>query len=243
MSKKQTLLFKFFLVLFLIPFFGQGQGIQERLLSADSLFKQKKYTESFELYEKILNENKATPQMLLKMAFIKEGLGDYSEALVYLNKYYLHTSDRQARIKMRDIAKENELIGYDSSDTKFIVGLINRHFTIFVGSLLIVSALLLGIMIFRKLKKKGNPIPYAVGAFAILILLAIVLNLQLSKEQVIITDNHAYLMSGPSSGSDLIDVVKKGHRVDLLGEDGVWVKIDWQGQDAFVRKNKVEKAG
>ncbi|MGB3465691.1 MAG: hypothetical protein WBA74_10490, partial [Cyclobacteriaceae bacterium] len=54
----------------------------DRLTTADSLFQAKKYTESFELYEQIIVEDMAySPAMLLKMAFIKEGLGDYSNAL------------------------------------------------------------------------------------------------------------------------------------------------------------------
>ncbi len=243
MIKKQTLFSNFLFFLFLAPLLSSGQPINQRLTNADSLFKLKKYTESLEIYEQILSEeDKATPQMLLKMAFIKEGLGDYSQALVYLNKYYLHTSDQQARTKMQDIAEENELEGYDSSDTRFVVGLINRHFAPVIGGLLLIAGLLLGNVVYRKVKKKGNATPYAFGSIVILVCLAALLNLQLNKEQVIIIDNHAYIMSGPSSGADLIDVVKKGHRVELLDEQDPWVKIDWKGKEAYIRKNKVRKA-
>jgi len=59
---------------------------------ADSLFNQQKYTQSFEIYNRILKtDNLTSPAMLLKMAYIKEGLGDYSNALYYLNLYYLQT--------------------------------------------------------------------------------------------------------------------------------------------------------
>ena len=244
MSKKQTLLFNLLILFLLISFLGFSQTEKEHLLRADSLFQNKKYTESFEIYEQIFNnENKATPQMLLKMAFIKEGLGDHSQALVYLNKYYLNTSDRMARSKMQEIADENDLIGYDRSDTTFFIGLINRHFAVFVGALLVLAGLLMAIVIFRKVKKQGNVLPYAIGSIITLISLAAILNLELAKKQVIISDNHAYIMSGPSSGSDLIDVVKKGHRVDLIDENDIWIKIDWQGQEAYIRKSKVLRAG
>jgi uncharacterized protein YgiM (DUF1202 family) len=49
----------------------------------------------------------------------------------------------------------------------------------------------------------------------------------------------AYLMKGPSPGADLIDVVTKGHRVDILGQDDIWVKISWNNQTAYIKSNNL----
>ena len=77
----------------------QAQGPVETLAIADSLFEARKYTESFKIYQEIHGQNQGSPSMLLKMAFIKEGLDDYPAALYYLNQYYLFTSnERQHRI-------------------------------------------------------------------------------------------------------------------------------------------------
>jgi uncharacterized protein YgiM (DUF1202 family) len=136
------------------------------LVKADSLFEQKKYTESFDLYEQILDEEQlASPKMLLKMAFIKEGLGDYSRALYFLNVYYQK------------------------------VILIN------------------------------------------------VLNYSNVNSQAIIIESNSYLMSGPSSGADFVEIVDKGHRVKTFDEHGPWLEILWNDKVVYIKKNRVKKLG
>ena len=57
--------------------------------------------------------------MLLKIAYIKEGLGDITSAQYYLNEYYLATSNEQALQKMEDLAEANDLKGYQHNDITF----------------------------------------------------------------------------------------------------------------------------
>lgn len=225
-----------------MPFYQAfSQDVSSEIFHADSLFEQKKYTESYEIYVKIVEEGKkATPQMLMKMAFIKEGLGDHSLALYYLNEYYLKTADRNAREKMESLASEYELRGYTKSDTVFFTWLINKYFYEFTGIILVISILLLSLISYRKIKKKGTTVPYAISMIVVLVLFFALLNFQLDTDQGIIIDNHAYLMSGPSSGADLIDVVQKGHRVKLLDDNGIWLKVKWNDQEVYIRKSKIK---
>ena len=51
------------------------------LNTADSLFSQQKYTEALNLYEEIYTSGRASSAMLLKMAFIQDGLNNYADAL------------------------------------------------------------------------------------------------------------------------------------------------------------------
>jgi hypothetical protein len=46
-------------------------------------------------------------------------------------------------------------------------------------------------------------------------------------------------MDGPSSGAKLITIANMGHRVRVLGRDDVWVKIEWQGNTAYVKENNI----
>src|SRR5690606_13561587 len=63
--------------LFIIQSFS-SQADTGRLLNADSLFQSKNYQEALLVYESILNEDQTySAAMLLKMAFISEGMGDY----------------------------------------------------------------------------------------------------------------------------------------------------------------------
>ncbi|MEP2027035.1 MAG: SH3 domain-containing protein [Reichenbachiella sp.] len=246
MSKKQNNIFNFITILLVgfmaTSFSSFGGDMKQQLAEADSLFKLQKYTESFELYEQLLNDkNEASPQMLMKMAYIKEGLGDYSQALLYLNKYYLQTSDKRAQNKMEELATENDLNGYALSDTTFIKGLVNKYYVEFNILLFSVILFLFGIVLYRKFKSGSNATPYAISAVVILLLFLWVTNFELSEPRGIIIENHAYLMTGPSAGADLVEVVKKGHRLKIIEEDGIWIKVDWNGQEAYVRSKMIKR--
>ncbi len=61
-----------------------------------------------------------SPAVLMKMAFIQESLGDYSEALYYLNEYFLLTSDEGAVQKMQQLSEQHSLRGYAYTDYHLI---------------------------------------------------------------------------------------------------------------------------
>src|SRR5689334_22771820 len=64
--------------------------------AADSLFRARQYSQSFELYKAILEQHYYSPAILLKMAYIQEGLGHLGRSMYYLNLYYQATDDKQA---------------------------------------------------------------------------------------------------------------------------------------------------
>ncbi|MEO9803153.1 MAG: SH3 domain-containing protein [Reichenbachiella sp.] len=246
MSKKQNNIFKIITILLVVQmtssFLPLMAKTNDGLLKADSLFKLQKYTESFEIYEKILEErNEASPQMLMKMAYIKEGLGDYSQALIYLNKYYQQTSDKRAQNKMQELAEEHSLNGFSLSDAVFFKGLINKYYVEFNALLFLIALFLAGIAVYRKLKSGSNAMPYASSAVVVLLVFFWVINFELKEPLGIITENHAYLMTGPSAGADLIEVVTKGHRLKILDDEGIWIKVNWNGREAYIRSSMIKR--
>jgi len=85
-----------------------SQPESDVLNKADSLFTAHKFTQSFELFDSIYRHKKASPAMLLKMAYIKEGLGDFTLAQYYLNEYYLATNNDLALTKMEKLSKKKK---------------------------------------------------------------------------------------------------------------------------------------
>lgn len=241
-QKKHAILFALILISLTISSHNtMCQEITKKLFQADSLFQEKKYTESFEIYTEILeSDEKTSAQMLLKMAFIKEGLGDHSQALVFLNKYYDLTSDERARDKMQELAETNELSGYSNEDSDFIVGFINQNAVIIYTLVFSVVALLLFIVVYRKLTQKSDPIRYAIILILLLVSFWFVINFNLASTKGVIIDNHAYLMTAPSSGADLVDVIKKGHRVEILDQNEIWTKVSWLEQEVYIKNEKIK---
>ena len=213
---------------------------RQQLETADSLFANNKFTESFQLYDSIFRSGEASEAMLLRMAFIKEGLQDYTQALVYLNHYYKITGDRRAMNKIRETAVSHNLVGYEYSDREFIVHNILLFRNEFIFGCV---ALLMGLSywLFRRLRRKDSlvlPLTLQVLVSGLLFLLG---NNFYRETKAIISTDKTFLRSAPSAAAEPIEVVEKGHRITILNEQDAWIKIEWEGQEAFLRKGRIEK--
>jgi hypothetical protein len=219
---------------------AQAQDNARDIEVADSLFNERKYTQSFEIYDRILkSENLTSPAMLLKMAYIKEGLGDYSNALYYLNLYYLQTHNKRALRKMEDVAKKYNLEGYNYTDVEFFMNVFYRYYSAIVYGLSGLVLLLIGYMVYKKLRMKINPGFSLFYLFIVVGLLFYVVNFGKRYQKGIIISPDTYLMDGPSSGAKLIAIADMGHRVHVLGKDDVWVKVEWEGSIAYIKENNI----
>ncbi|MEO1654761.1 MAG: SH3 domain-containing protein, partial [Bacteroidota bacterium] len=55
----------------------------------------------------------------------------------------------------------------------------------------------------------------------------------------IIKLDRSYLMSAPSSGAQVVDIIQKGHRVNILGKQDIWYRIEWKGQELYIRASQM----
>lgn len=177
--------------------------------------------------------------MLLKMAYIKEGLGNYSEALYYLNLFYLKTLDKSVLKKMEELAEKYRLQGYDYSDTEFFLTLYYKYYNLI--ALAVVSlALLTGAMVYyQKFRLKQRP--YFAGILLVLICAALFYLVNFGKEYNlgIVAREGTHLMSGPSAGAEPVEIIDPGHRVRILGHNDVWTRIQWNDQEVFVKRKNL----
>ncbi len=238
MNKKSKL---FFLVLLSTSFQTFSQPENNLLNKADSLFTAQKFTQSFELFDSIYRHKKASPAMLLKMAYIKEGLGDYTLAQYYLNEYYLATNNDLALTKMEKLAKEKTLTGFETNDLNFIRSLYYKHFQWLVIGVFS-TALTLFVFFIIQLKK-FNKIPPVTSFFMLAILIGLFLLINFGKDynEALIIKNNTFVMAGPSAGADVLDVILKGNKVEINREQDVWLQIEWQGETGYVKNNNVKR--
>jgi hypothetical protein len=214
--------------------------LQESLMIADSLFQEKSYTQAFEVYDEILRRGgQSSPAMLLKMAYIKEGLADYSQALYFLNLYYDRTANKRVLKKMENLAEKHALVGYEYDDAEFFLNLYQRFHTQILMVLLAIAVLLLSLIVYLRTKNANRPVAHVVWLLLLLVLILAVNNLGTKKPKAIIAHDDTYLMSGPSAGAEVVDVVKGGHRVSIKNREDVWLQIDWNGKDVYVKQNAV----
>ena len=242
MGRKQNLLGKFLttasLLWLILPLSAQTGDPDVTLQLADSLFAQEKYTESLELYEILLNEDQLyTPGMLMKMAFINEGLGDYSKALYLLNLFYAKTTDKRALRKMEELAKQHHLYGYKFDDLEFFRTIYQRYHMHIIGALGACSLFMFSFILYQKRRGHHRPVSAGILFVMILGLLFVLINFGQGRDRAVILTDKAYLRTGPSSGANVAEVVAKGHRVEILSHKDVWVKINWNDRPLYIRES------
>ena len=135
-----------------IGLFLAFSATSQSLNLADSLFDQKKFTQANEIFESLYHSDQSSPAMLLKMAYIQEGLENPAQALIYLNEYYSMTANKRVLEKMRTIAEEYELSGYEYSDLEFFTNVIDRFKGQIIGVLLALSIMVV-VLIYTNQKK------------------------------------------------------------------------------------------
>ena len=211
------------------------------LEKADSLFANRKYTQAFAIYEHISDSaQKFSSQMLLKMAYIKEGLGDYTSALFYLNKFYSYNPERTVLRKMEDLAYQYKLSGYSYTDLEYFISIYNKYYYYIISVFLLMAAFIFISISQRKRNRK--PVGKSPVLFILLMGTAyFIINYRITPAKAIIFNSGALLMSAPSAGSDLLYVAEKGHSVPVLDNKDIWSKIRWEGKEVYIRKSDIKQ--
>lgn len=216
-------------------------ALDESLRIADSLFAAERFTQSFEIYREIFaTGRKYSPAMLLRMAFIEEGLGNYDRALYYLDLHYRRTYNTLTLKKMEELARQHNLYGYAYSDTQFFLTLYNKYRRQVYFIVLSALFFMLSALFWYRRTRHSRPVG-GIIVFTLLSGLLVYLNNTAGQiPQAIIREPKTPLMNGPSAGAGLIEIAGRGHRIDVLDKADVWVKIRWQDGVAWVRENNIE---
>jgi hypothetical protein len=209
------------------------------LAKADSLYAAKQYTQAFELYNVLQQGGHYSPAMLLKMAHIQEGLDHLGESLFYLDLYFLASDDAQALKKMEELAKKNNLEGYETNETMHLMAWLQGQYTNIAWMLLSAGAFLLALMYYLRVKKNTKPTIAGIGLVFVMALLFIHVNFSKTSERGIVATPQTYLMSGPSAGASVVAIIGEGHQVEITGKKDVWLRVTWKENEVYVRENLV----
>jgi tetratricopeptide (TPR) repeat protein len=209
-----------------------------RLSQADSLYNKKQYTQSLDHYKEILAGNEYTPAMLLKMAYIEEGLGHPGKALYYLDLYYLATSDKGVLDKMEELATKYNLDGYDTSDAALALSFYHdyhTHISLVLGAM---ALFFVALILFWNRKGKRS---IATGTLLIFVLTVMVVHVNLGEKDLtgVIGEPNTYLMDGPSAGASVVSIVGEGHKLEIVGKVDVWYKVRWNDHTVFVKDHNL----
>jgi len=206
------------------------------LKKADSLFNAQRFSESRELYATAFTEQKKTSKSdLLKMAFMEEGRDNDMLAIYYLHQFYLFQPEKDVKIKIEEMAKQNKFQGYSIDEADYAYFLYRTYGPLVEKSLFAMAVVLFLFLIYRKIK--GVSLGYSpVFTLIFLMAAAYLFNFSLPYRRAIVAEEKMFLMSGPSSGSSLVAVLDKGHRVEWKDENDIWYEIRWNEKTGWVKK-------
>lgn len=221
--------------------FSSATTPQVALHQADSLFKKKNYTEALFFYDSLFNQEKVyTPQMLTKLAFIEEGLGNYPKTLYYLNYLHYWHPRQDIATKMDELAAKHNLSGYTSSDIHLLYNYYSNYKAITISALITLTALLTALILFFKIRNKNTNQGLIVLTIVLIGGLFYLANFNPFPERAIVSKSNSLLMTEPSSASKLVDKVNEGNRVTVLGEKDDWYLIEYNDTTAFVKKGQLD---
>jgi hypothetical protein len=238
-SLNRIFLTKLSIIFILISQGVHSQGSVPQLLVADSLFNQRSYKEAMEIYQSNFQLGVYSPSMLLKMAFISEGIGDSEKATLFLSKYYDLSPNPQTITKIKTLTGQKELVGYEVSDgMRFLLFLVEYR-EIIVGSLtlfLIISLIFLW--------SNGNKLTEARFYWPSVLLITFIFftnNFLKAPSTALVTSSPTLIRNKPTAGGEPIDLIEPGHRVKILSSKDIWYEIEWKEKIAYLKKEDVTR--
>ncbi|CAN5469084.1 hypothetical protein BH10BAC4_BH10BAC4_25040 [soil metagenome] len=224
-------------LLFFLMLPAIGQTATSPVLSrADSLYNTKQYTQALDLYKTLFAQSRYSPAMLLRMAYIEEGLSRLGESLYYLNLYYLASDDAGALRKMEELAEKNNLEGYKTDDATHAMALIQKHYSTIAWIIASVCVLLMALVYYQLRKMHVKPTLTSLALIFCLVVLFLHINFSLQSERGIVANSSTYLMSGPSAASSVIAIIGEGHQLEINGKKDVWLRVQWKDREVYVKE-------
>jgi tetratricopeptide (TPR) repeat protein len=212
-----------------------AQKNSRALAKADSLFEAGAYEQAYPLYRQVLRQEQlASPRLLLRMAYIQEGLEHYAAALYYLSLAQARQPRAATWRKMTELAQNYRLTGY--SDTwQQQLSITLRRYYYRVLQLLLVGAVGGGTLLFLRRHQSG---PAWWGVYAGYLGLTVVyLNIFGPEKVGIVSQPTAALMGAPSPGANWLTTAAAGDRLVVVGQRDIWYEVQWRGQSAYIRRH------
>ena len=201
------------------------------LARADSLFAAGQYGAAFPDYrQQVWQQRRASPALLLKMAYAQQQLGHYPAALLYLSM----AQARQPRLhtwrQLATLAAQHRLVGYPATWQQELRVQAQRYY--YPGLQALLAAAVVGtVLLLLRRSGRGAWLGYA----AYVALVGGYLHYLRPQPTGLVARPGAALMAGPGAGAAWLSTAAPGDRLPVLGRQDIWYRVQWQQREAFVR--------
>ena len=210
---------------------NSNSGLNGGLRRADSLFAAGKYAVAFPAYhQQVWQNRRASPELLLKMAYAQQQLGHNPAALLYLSM----VQARQPRVRtwqqLATLAAQHRLVGYPTTWQQELRVQAQRYYYPGLQALL-AGAVVGAIWLLWRRGQRGAWLGY----LAYIGLLGAYLHWLHPTPAGLVARSGAALMAGPGAGAAWLSTAAIGDRLPVLGRQDIWYRVEWQQRIAFVR--------
>ncbi|GAB3762349.1 hypothetical protein [Spirosoma pomorum] len=226
--------------LFLVTSF-QSRATSPTLVSqADSLFATGDQAHAAQLYEKVLDAGyEATNTMLLKLASAYEQQDNIPRLLYFLQVYFDHQPDDAVLHKMNEIARANNLDGYETDDLNYFFLFYRKYGIYILIFLLLPAGYVFTVLILKGLRRQPAPLRQKWVLFIYLLVLLAFVNLPDSVQSGITNNNRVMIRTAPSAAAPVVDVIGQGHKVNILGSRDIYLRVLWHNKLYFIRRDNI----
>lgn len=213
---------------------AEGQRLLRR---GDSLFAAQRFSDARSAYRDAFFFQKATtPADLLKLAFLEESMDDKVMSIFFLHQFYLFRPNVAVKSKIEDMASQSKLSGFSIDEADYAYFLYRVYGPYLAAGLLSMAIFIFCIVIARTVKK--IPLGYSpVFTFIFLLAAGYLYNFHIPYKRAVLAEDKIFLMSGPSAGSSVVDVLSRGHRVEWVEQNDIWYQVKWNEKRGWVKKS------
>lgn len=233
---KNPLLFFLLLALFCLQTIQTtyAQTLTPALARADSLFETGAPDSAYQLYQQVRKKaGQQSGRQLVRMAYVQESQQDYPAALYYLSLAQAWQPRQATWRKMAALAQEHRLTGYPDTWRQSLAITFRRYYNRLLQGLLAV-AVVAGTLLLVRRRTAGRT---WWGAYAVyLASIGAFLNLLAPPRVGLVMRPHAALMAGPAAGASWLTTATAGDRFEVKGQQDIWYRVRWNGQDAYIRR-------
>ena len=228
----------FFCLLTTFP--AAGANTREMLRRADSLFAAGNETDAAHLYEIVIADgHTATDPMLLKLASAYERQHDVPHLLYYLQVYFDRHPDNAVLRKMNEIARANNLNGYETDDLNYFYLFYRKFGTYLLLVLLIPGGYVFSILMLKVVRKQSIDQRQKWVVLFYLILLLLFVNLPEGVQSGITSHDRVLLRTDASAAAPVSEVIGRGHKVNILGSKDIYLRVLWRNELYYIRRDNV----
>lgn len=208
------------------------------LNKADSLFTIGRYAQAYKIYQKNFeNDPIYNPNLLIKLSFLAEKAKEPAKNLYYLSVLAQKQPSVALLEKMNQTALANNLEGYEFNDFSYFLIFYRRYGGYIPILLLTLGVYVVAVMLIKKKNDERIQKRHKWATIFYLTALFGLLNIPNNYTSGVVRNELTFVRSFPSAAAPVVQVIKRGHKLTIIGTRDHWNRVIWEGKVVFIKKS------